>query len=89
MPWARLIKITDPLNHATTLTDTSAGLIQSVTDAQGNVTTYGYDGRGNRTTVKDALGNTTTLTYDPMNRLLTNRVCRFPWISGCTRIYRP
>jgi YD repeat-containing protein len=50
-----LTQITDPLNHVTTLTYTSAGLIATIKDAQQNITTYGYNVRGNRTSVIDPI----------------------------------
>lgn len=67
-----LTQITDPLNHVTKLTYTSAGLMASITDAQNNVTTYQYDQRGNRTAVIDPINGSshpTTFVYDIMNRL--------------------
>lgn len=61
--------VTDPLNHATSISYTPAGLISSITDAQSNSTSFTYDARGNRLTSTDALSNTTNFTYDAMNRL--------------------
>lgn len=65
----QLISVTDPLNHATSLAYTSAGMIQSVTDALGNITQFQYDAGGNRTSTIDALQSQTSFTYDVMNRL--------------------
>jgi YD repeat-containing protein len=58
-----LKKITDPLNHVTTLTYNSGGHLLTVTDPNNNITTCTYNSNGMLASVTDARNHTTTYGY--------------------------
>jgi RHS repeat-associated protein len=65
----RLIKTTDPLGHATTISYDAVGNKLSSTDPNGHTTSYDYDPADHLTKVTAATGAATTYQYDPTGNL--------------------
>ncbi|HEV8640828.1 MAG TPA: kelch repeat-containing protein [Methylomirabilota bacterium] len=63
------VTVTDPLGHATVLTQNAAGQVVSVANALQQATTFEYDLPGNLTAIVDPLGNRATRAYDAVGRL--------------------
>ncbi|MGN6662810.1 MAG: RHS repeat-associated core domain-containing protein [Solirubrobacterales bacterium] len=65
----RLIKVTDPLGHATTEKYDGNGNLESTTDALGHTTKYAYDADNEKTKIEAANGTTTETAYDSMGQV--------------------
>jgi len=63
--WVQLIRQTDPLGQATTMTYTPEGYLASITDPRGRTTTFAYDAAGRLVEVRDPQGNRTRYEYGP------------------------
>lgn len=62
-------KVTDALNHATTMTYDALDRVNTSTDAAGQVTAYQHDAAGRVVKVTDPRGNATSYTYDGLGQL--------------------
>ena len=67
---SRTITITDPLSHATVITQNTRGQVATIANALSHTTTFSYDGVGNLTGITDPLSNQTTRAYDSYGRLI-------------------